>query len=54
MRNQESINKQGNKGDINPKGRHDPCVLPRAVPIIEAMTCLVLIDSFLHSRTNKL
>ena len=36
------------------KGRHDPCVVPRAVPIVEAMASLVLADYFLISRTNTI
>jgi chorismate synthase len=36
------------------KGRHDACVLPRAVPIVEAMAALVLADNYLIARTNKL
>jgi chorismate synthase len=36
------------------KGRHDPCVVPRAVPIVEAMAALVLADNYLIARTNKL
>ena len=39
---------------INTKGRHDSCVLPRAVPIVEAMTALVLVDHYLRSKTNKI
>ena len=39
---------------INPKGRHDPCVLPRAVPIVEAMAALVLIDHYLLSKLNSI
>jgi len=35
------------------KGRHDPCVVPRAVPIVEAMTAIVLADFSLLKRTNK-
>ena len=36
------------------KGRHDPCVVPRAVPIVEAMAALVLVDHLLRSKTVKL
>ncbi|MDC3105324.1 chorismate synthase [bacterium] len=54
MKSQETINKNGEKVIIDPKGRHDPCVLPRAVPIVEAMTALVLVDNFLISKTNKI
>lgn len=49
----ETINKQGAKIQTQGKGRHDPCVVPRAVPIVEAMTALVLADHVLLARTNK-
>jgi chorismate synthase len=54
MKPQESINNKGDKVLINTKGRHDSCVLPRAVPIVEAMTALVLVDHYLRSKTNKI
>jgi chorismate synthase len=54
MQVQDTINDQGKKTSINPKGRHDPCVLPRAVPIVEAMTAIVLLDHFLINKTNKI
>ena len=54
MKPQDSINEKGEKVTVNPKGRHDPCVLPRAVPIVEAMTALVLVDNYLMSKTNKI
>ncbi|MCK5368292.1 MAG: chorismate synthase, partial [Cyclobacteriaceae bacterium] len=41
MKDQESIDKDGNKTIVSGKGRHDPCVVPRAVPIVEAMAALV-------------
>ncbi len=50
----ETIDKKGNKVQTQGKGRHDPCVVPRAVPIVEAMTALVLADYMLLSRTNKI
>ncbi len=50
----ETINKEGEMVKTQGKGRHDPCVVPRAVPIIEAMTALVLADYSLLARTNKL
>ncbi|ASV32050.1 chorismate synthase [Maribacter cobaltidurans] len=50
----ETIDKEGNKVVTQGKGRHDPCVVPRAVPIVEAMTALVLADYTLLSRTNKI
>lgn len=54
MQLQDTINDQGKKTTINPKGRHDPCVLPRAVPIVEAMTAIVILDHFLINKTNKI
>ena len=50
----ETIDKEGNKVTTQGKGRHDPCVVPRAVPIVEAMTALVLADFTLLNRTIKL
>jgi chorismate synthase len=38
---------------LKPRGRHDPCVLPRAVPIVEAMIALVLADHFLRQRAQR-
>ncbi|ERM83855.1 chorismate synthase [Rhodonellum psychrophilum GCM71 = DSM 17998] len=54
MQDQESLNEDGETVTISGKGRHDPCVVPRAVPIVEAMTALVLADYLLISRSNKL
>lgn len=51
---QQTINNQGEEVVLEAKGRHDPCVLPRAVPIVEAMAALVIADFLLVSRTNKL
>ncbi len=45
---QETIDKDGNEVELSARGRHDPCVLPRAVPMVEAMTCLVLCDALLR------
>ena len=50
----ETIDKEGNKVTTKGKGRHDPCVVPRAVPIVEAMAALVLADFTLLNRTIKL
>lgn len=47
MQMQETIDKNGNIVEMQGKGRHDPCVVPRAVPIVEAMTALVLADFYL-------
>jgi chorismate synthase len=51
---QQTINDQGEAMTLVGKGRHDPCVLPRAVPIVEAMTQLVLADLLLRARANQL
>jgi chorismate synthase len=50
----ETIDKDGNSVQTQGKGRHDPCVVPRAVPIVEAMTALVLADHVLLARANKI
>ncbi len=53
MQDQPSVDKDGNETTVLGKGRHDPCVVPRAVPIVEAMAALVLADFYLRSRTSK-
>ncbi len=53
MKKQKTINKHGEEVVLEAKGRHDPCVLPRAVPIVESMAALVIADYFLIKRTNK-
>ena len=53
MKKQESINNKGEKVVLEGKGRHDPCVVPRAVPIVEAMAALVMADFALLNRSNK-
>lgn len=47
---QESINEAGESVEVTGKGRHDPCVVPRAVPIVEAMAALVIADHLLRQR----
>jgi len=54
LKEQKTIDKNENETTINPSGRHDPCVLPRAVPIVEAMAALVLADHYLLNRLSKL
>ena len=54
LQNQATIDVDGNHLTLEGKGRHDPCVLPRAVPIVEAMVLLVLADQWLINRTAKL
>ena len=53
MQSQDTINAEGNKVEMQGKGRHDPCVVPRAVPIVEAMAALVLADFYLLNRLSK-
>jgi chorismate synthase len=50
---QESVNEMGEAVTVSGKGRHDPCVLPRAVPIVEAMSALVLADHLLRNRLAR-
>jgi chorismate synthase len=50
----ETVDVEGNNVQVTAKGRHDPCVLPRAVPVVEAMTAMVLLDSYLLSKTSRL
>jgi len=54
MQKQDSINAKGESISLEAKGRHDPCVLPRAVPIVEAMTVLVLADLYLQNKLSKI
>ena len=54
MQAQETIDKDGNTVEMHGKGRHDPCVVPRAVPIVEAMAALVIADFMLLNRLSKL
>ncbi|WP_299886695.1 chorismate synthase [uncultured Lacinutrix sp.] len=51
MQSQDTIDKDGNIVEMQGKGRHDPCVVPRAVPIVEAMAALVLADFYLLNKT---
>ncbi|HRN16653.1 MAG TPA: chorismate synthase [Xylanibacter oryzae] len=54
LREQNTIDLDGNHTTIKAIGRHDPCVLPRAVPIVEAMAAMTLLDYYLISKTCKL
>ncbi len=54
MQDQESVNEAGQSVLVSGKGRHDPCVLPRAVPIVEAMAALVLVDFYLRNKSTKI
>lgn len=53
MQDQESIDQHGNVVTVSGKGRHDPCVVPRAVPIVEAMAAVVLVDFYLRDNARK-
>ena len=54
IQQQQALNSEGNLVQMKGKGRHDPCVVPRAVPIVEAMAALVLADFSLINKTNKI
>ena len=54
LKEQNTVDINKNEVTINPKGRHDPCVLPRAVPIVEAMAALVLVDHYLLNKLNSI
>ncbi|WP_185849090.1 chorismate synthase [Blattabacterium cuenoti] len=53
MKKQKTIDKHGNFIFMEGKGRHDPCVLPRAIPIVESMTALVLADYWMYTKLSK-
>lgn len=54
LKTQQSVDSSGREISLAGKGRHDPCVLPRAVPIVEAMAALVLADHYLRNKSSKL
>ena len=54
LKQQKTVDIQGNSTLFTARGRHDPCVLPRAVPIVEAMAAIVILDNFLLNKTTKL
>ena len=54
MQDQESVDEKGNEVTVEGRGRHDPCVVPRAVPIVEAMAALVIADFLLLSHTSRI
>ena len=54
MQKQTTIDKSGNEIEMQGKGRHDPCVVPRAVPIVEAMAALVMADFYLLNKISKI
>lgn len=54
LKDVNTVDKLGNEVVLHAKGRHDPCVLPRAVPIVEAMAAITILDSYLLNKTIKL
>ena len=54
MREVPTVDRDGNPVTLQPRGRHDVCVVPRAVPIVEAMAALVILDNYLIKKTNVL
>ena len=54
MRDQVSLNDKGEEVVVKGKGRHDPCVVPRAVAIVEAMTSMVLLDHYLRNKSTRI
>ena len=53
LREQSTVDIDGNPTKLTAKGRHDPCVLPRAVPVVEAMTAMTILDYYLQNKTVK-
>lgn len=54
LRPQQTVDLEGNATELTVRGRHDPCVLPRAVPVVEAMAAMVVLDHFLLNKTVKM
>ena len=54
LKEQETIDLEGNKTTLKAHGRHDPCVLPRAVPIVEAMAAMTIYDNILSGKSVKI
>ena len=54
MKDQKTINSDGKESIIKGKGRHDPCVVPRAIPIVEAMAAMVILDYYLINKTKTI
>ena len=53
MKEQETVDSKGNSTTIKAKGRHDPCVVPRAVPIVESMAAMVIFDLLMINKSRK-
>ena len=54
LREQETVNLQGNATTLKAKGRHDACVLPRAVPVVEAMAAITILDAYLLNKSTQM
>lgn len=54
LRDVDTVDDQGRKAVLRARGRHDPCVLPRAVPVVEAMAAIILLDNLLLQRTSRI
>lgn len=54
LNEQETVDTEGHPTLLTVKGRHDPCVLPRAVPVVEAMASMTILDYYLFSKTTKI
>lgn len=54
LKEQQTIDLEGNETTLKARGRHDPCVLPRAVPIVEAMAAITILDHYLIAKTVKI
>ena len=54
MKDQNTLDSNGNISILKGKGRHDPCVVPRAIPIVEAMAAMVILDYYLINKTKKI
>ena len=54
LREQQTVDKEGRETVLKARGRHDPCVLPRAVPVVEAMTACIILDQYLLDKSTKI
>jgi chorismate synthase len=54
LRDVETVDDCGNATVLKAKGRHDPCVVPRAIPIVEAMAAMTILDAYLMNKTTRL
>jgi chorismate synthase len=53
LKEQDTVDLEGNPTTLTAKGRHDPCVLPRAVPVVEAMAAMTILDHFMLNQSKK-